>query len=224
MPEDYVYPDKLIRVRCNITDALPAFIEFAFATHSVRSQIEACVKSSAGQKGISGGSLKEIQFAIPGIEEQAEIVRRTEALLKLADRIEARYTAARAQAQRLTPRLLAKAFRGELVPQDPNDEPTSELLDHLVNTETERAVARKRSPKKKEMGSMNKKTVMPVIDALRAANRPLTATALLAEAGYPADASTELVERFFLDIRNELDSRRIERVRRGTDDFFSLVQ
>jgi type I restriction enzyme S subunit len=72
--------------------------------------------------------LKYLPVPIPGLDEQAEIVRRVKALFALADRIEARCTVARAQAQRLAPLVLAKAFRGELVPQDPNDEPTSELL------------------------------------------------------------------------------------------------
>ena len=42
--------------------------------------------------------------------------------------LEARYQAARAHVARLTPALLAKAFHGELVPQDPDDEPAGELL------------------------------------------------------------------------------------------------
>jgi type I restriction enzyme S subunit len=70
-------------------------------------------------------------FPVPTVAEQAEIVRRVEALFAMADRIEARCTAARAQAQRLTQLVLAKAFRGELVPQDPNDEPASVLLERI---------------------------------------------------------------------------------------------
>ena len=45
---------------------------------------------------------------------------------------EARLAAARAATDRLTPALLAKAFRGELVPQDPADEPAAELLKRLA--------------------------------------------------------------------------------------------
>jgi hypothetical protein len=66
----------------------------------------------------------------------AEIVRRVEALFALVDHIEARCTAARAQAQRLTPLVLAKAFRGELAPQDPNDEPASALLAPIASSNT----------------------------------------------------------------------------------------
>lgn len=65
------------------------------------------------------------------LEEQERIVLKVDALFQLADRIEARYTAARPQAQRLSPLFLAKAFRGELVPQDPKDEPASALLKRI---------------------------------------------------------------------------------------------
>jgi type I restriction enzyme, S subunit len=45
-----------------------------------------------------------------------------------SNRLEARYQTARAQIDKLTPALLDKAFKGELVPQDPTDEPAAALL------------------------------------------------------------------------------------------------
>lgn len=60
-----------------------------------------------------------------------EIVNRVESLFAYADRLEARLDYARAQVERLTPALLSKAFRGELVPQDPNDEPAPVLLERI---------------------------------------------------------------------------------------------
>ena len=51
-----------------------------------------------------------------------------EALFAVADQLEARYAKAKAHVEKLTQSLLAKAFRGELVPQDPNDEPAEALL------------------------------------------------------------------------------------------------
>jgi type I restriction enzyme S subunit len=76
--------------------------------------------------------LMAFHVALPPIEEQHEIVRRVEALFAYADRLEAHYTAVRAKVERLIPALLAKAFRGELVPQDPNDEPASVLLERIL--------------------------------------------------------------------------------------------
>lgn len=85
-------------------------------------------RGSAGQTNISLSQCRDFIFPVPSVDEQTEIVRRVETLFAFADRLEARYTAAHAQVEKLTPSLLAKAFRGELIPQDPNDEPASELL------------------------------------------------------------------------------------------------
>jgi len=56
--------------------------------------------------------------ALPPLEEQQEIVRRVEALFALADAVEQRVAAATARAEKLTQAILAKAFRGELVPTE----------------------------------------------------------------------------------------------------------
>ena len=87
--------------------------------------------ASTAQPLISGRKLYPLRITIPAMREQSEVVRRVESLFAWTDRLEARHATARAQVERLTPALLAKAFRGELVPQDPGDEPASELLERL---------------------------------------------------------------------------------------------
>jgi type I restriction enzyme S subunit len=68
---------------------------------------------------------------LPPIAEQEEIVQRVEALFKTADALEARYGKAKLYVDKLSQSVLAKAFRGELVPQDPNDEPAFLLLERI---------------------------------------------------------------------------------------------
>ncbi len=80
------------------------------------------------QPNISPSKIEALPFACPPLPEQKEIVRRVEELFALADRLEARVGKARGQVDKLTQAILAKAFRGELVPQDPNDEPAEKLL------------------------------------------------------------------------------------------------
>jgi type I restriction enzyme S subunit len=75
--------------------------------------------------------LKATMFPCPPIAEQQEIVRRVESLFALADQIEVRFQKAQAQVEKMTPAILAKAFRGELVPQDPTDEPAEKLLERI---------------------------------------------------------------------------------------------
>jgi type I restriction enzyme S subunit len=74
-------------------------------------------------------ALKEFYLLTPPLTEQQEIVRRVEGLFALADQIEARFENARIQVNKLTPSLFARAFRGQLVAQDPNDEPATVLLE-----------------------------------------------------------------------------------------------
>ena len=65
------------------------------------------------------------------IAEQQEIVRRVEGLFALADQLELRLAKARGQVDQLTPSLLARAFAGQLVPQNPTDEPAEKLLERI---------------------------------------------------------------------------------------------
>ena len=88
-------------------------------------------KQTTNLASINKRMLAALPIRLPSAAEQTEIVSRVEAFFTLADRLEARATAARIKSQRLTPLVLAKAFRGELVPQDPSDEHASALLVRL---------------------------------------------------------------------------------------------
>ena len=127
-----LFAGYLMRLRVRKIEALPAFIRIWMSAPAQREFIERTSKSTSGVNNLNAEELRSLPLLLPPISEQTEIVRRVEALFALADRIEARSTAARAHAQRLAPQLLAKAFRGELVPQDPADEPASVLLARIA--------------------------------------------------------------------------------------------
>ncbi|MBL7852816.1 MAG: restriction endonuclease subunit S [Cyclobacteriaceae bacterium] len=93
-------------------------------------------------------TLKDLEIEIPSTEEQTEIFKKVEELLLFADKIESRYNKAKAQLDKLPQSLLAKAFRGELVPQDENDEPASVLLGRIKGEEAGTGVLRGNSTKR----------------------------------------------------------------------------
>ncbi|WP_229778117.1 restriction endonuclease subunit S [Deinococcus seoulensis] len=130
-PGDVAFPDTMIRIRPDADRLRPSFLNLAWQSDDVRRQVTAIAKTTAGIWKVSQGDLEKVTVRLPSLDEQNEIVRRTEALFSIADRIEAKYAAALSSFDRLTPALLAKAFRGELVPQDPNDEPASVLLERI---------------------------------------------------------------------------------------------
>lgn len=86
---------------------------------------------TTGRAKLTQQALNSLPILVPPRIEIEEIVRRVESLFAIADKVQAQYEAARARVDKLTPALLAKAFRGELVPQDPNDEPAEKLLQRL---------------------------------------------------------------------------------------------
>ena len=97
-------------------------------------------KGSAGQVNISLSQCRDFLFPVPSVEEQIEIVRRAERLFAFADQLEAKVISAKSRVDNLTQSILAKAFRGELVPQNPDDEPASVLLERI---KTQRAATPK---------------------------------------------------------------------------------
>ena len=58
-------------------------------------------------------------------------MRQVEDLFALTDQLELRLAQARRHADKLTPSLLARAFAGKLVPQNPSDEPAEKLLERI---------------------------------------------------------------------------------------------
>jgi type I restriction enzyme S subunit len=77
---------------------------------------------------INQKALNGTPFPLPPLDEQTETVRRVESAFNWLDRMAADHAAAAKLLPKLDAAILAKAFRGELVPQDPNDEPASALL------------------------------------------------------------------------------------------------
>jgi type I restriction enzyme S subunit len=96
-----------------------------------RTWIKTVVSQQVGQANVNGTKLGRLGVPYMPEAEQAEIVRRIEAAFAKIDRIAAEAASARALLDRLDQAILAKAFRGELVPQDPNDEPAEKLLEKI---------------------------------------------------------------------------------------------
>ena len=113
------------------------FVYWALLADSTQRRMKNATRGVA-VRGINIGDVRALQIPLPPRVEQNEIVRRIEQLFAFAVQLEAKVASAKSRIDHLTHSILAKAFRGELVPQDPNDEPASVLLERI---KTQRATA-----------------------------------------------------------------------------------
>lgn len=121
---DAIITADCIKLKVNAAMADAAYVAMAIECPATRERMQEITAGVAQQK-ISLERFRQFPLPLAPRAEQTEIVRRVESLFALADQLEARYTTARTHIDRLTPALLAKAFRGELVQQLPRGERAS---------------------------------------------------------------------------------------------------
>jgi type I restriction enzyme, S subunit len=141
----------LIRFRLHQEVVVPRFaLLFLLAPVGQRLLFEG--STSTAQPNINAQRIRTFPIALPSLDEQAEVVRRVEDLLGLGDTLERRFRDARDKLEEVQPAVLSKAFRGELVLHDPNDESAKSLLERIQAARSTKAknISRAKSPKAKE--------------------------------------------------------------------------
>ncbi len=147
------YPDKLIRVSIDSSRVLSDFVAMACSTGLSRRAINSCVKTTAGQAGISGRELKRIPISFPSLEDQKHRVAAFQAQNQSTQRLEEAVNSMLGQAEFLRRSLLAEAFAGRLVVQDPNDEPASDLVARVRTLREQQPAMQRRSRRSSRMST-----------------------------------------------------------------------
>ena len=102
------------------------------------------------QSNINAQKLAKFEVPLCSLQEQHEIVRQISSLFKAASQIEQQYQGVESYLNQLDRSILAKAFRGELVEQDPNDEPASVLLERIRADREQQMQGKIKKPGKKK--------------------------------------------------------------------------
>jgi type I restriction enzyme, S subunit len=135
--DNCVHQNHIIRVR--LRGCIPEYIDAFWNSDFGTSVITERAVTTSGLYSLSTKKVASIPLPLPPLEEQREIVRRTSALLTVSDTIARLVVNATLKADKLTQSILAKAFRGELVPTDAElarregreYEPASVLLERI---------------------------------------------------------------------------------------------
>ncbi|WP_147473706.1 restriction endonuclease subunit S [Allofranklinella schreckenbergeri] len=152
LPSPHYFASYLLRLRCVEVTCVHRWILTALTAHSGRQWLEKRAASSAGQHNISLSTLLTMPIPLPPISEQFHALREIEegeySIQQQQEALKQSLKQTTAQRQNI----LRAAFAGELVPQDPNDEPASVLLARI------RAQRAAQTPAKKPRGRKKKET------------------------------------------------------------------
>ncbi len=131
---DSCSPDSLVAFQASYQVRLQ-FLELYL--RSKKHEIRSASYASGGQPNINLAFLQPYPIPLPSLTEQECIVAEVEQRLSVVDQLEQDITVALQQAEALRQSILKKAFAGQLVPQDPQDEPASVLLSRIQATKEE---------------------------------------------------------------------------------------
>ncbi|MGU3386579.1 restriction endonuclease subunit S [Methylobacterium sp. D53M] len=124
--------DKVYRLKINKGRACPKYIALMLNSPELLSVIEE-MKSGINDSGLNLTQSKflDIEVPCPGLDVQQKVVGLVETAFASINRLALEVASARRLVDHLDQVVLSKAFRGELVPQDPDDEPASVLLKRI---------------------------------------------------------------------------------------------
>lgn len=224
LKKDLYLSDKILRL--DVPEEYKIYLKWFLRSPFGRKQIEEMATGAQlSMRNISQSSLKSITMPFPPKEEILIICQVLEKMEKLLEQISYRINTSYLKLNTINQSILAKAFQGKLVPQDPNDEPANELLKRIQieHEKLEKELKGKKRVARKKSKGKRKKMIIPVIDALKQSEKPLSAQQLLSAAGYPNNADTDQIEQFFLDIRKALNSMQVETWREKDQDYFKVA-
>lgn len=121
--EPMYFASYLIRFRITPVDPLPRWVNFVWNSWPIREKILEVSATSAGQYNLSQSKVLQFKLPLPPLEEQEQILERVGRKMSVIDQLEQDLDAELRRSKRLRLSILKQAFDGNLVPQDPAEEP-----------------------------------------------------------------------------------------------------
>jgi type I restriction enzyme, S subunit len=208
---EMAYAGYLIRLRPRPTEVLPEFLSLMLQSPQIRKKIEAEARSTSGVHNVNARTLAALQIPAFDVPTQAKVVEQIENAFTWLDRISVDRDSASRLLAKIDAAILAKAFRGELMPQDPLDEPAAALLKrNKAEREKQPRRSRGRTPRvetiKGELMTLHKNLEQVLIET----DDWVPAQTAFQRCGIGDGAQTEDIERIYAQLRDLDTSGRLE--------------
>ena len=219
----------LMRLRLSNTAIDPLyFISFIRGAKNVTDYIRE-VNHGVTRDGINTNQLLNLPIAVPPLAEQEQIVSEVEARLSNIAKLEEATENNLKRAEHERQSILQEAFAGRLVPQDPEDEPASVLLERIREERKKREeaekvlrvdrkgakmeIAKRRRTKKAGAGQQ----AVGLYEKLVEAGQPLSPDELFKQVGLKTDEQPESVEVFYEELHADVEDKLIAETRPSND-------
>ena len=127
----FVVPDSHVSVIRTASEIKSEFVFAYISSRLIQEYLEDNLAGSTNQKELYIGVLSDLLFPLPPLAEQQRIVTEIEKWFALIDEIEQGKADLQTSIKQTKSKILDLAIHGKLVPQDPSDEPASELLKRI---------------------------------------------------------------------------------------------
>lgn len=188
------------------------------------SQYEKTRSGSSGnnQPALNKSLVEKMPIAISSIEEMAFIGNYlSEALTGVDKKIsEIIFSLNQSDAQRKN--ILKSAFSGQLVPQDPNDEPASVLLEKIK--QEREALAKLPKPRKPSKPKKKGEQMNTLLEVLTDEKDWIDAQDAFRKCGIADGSSTDRIEEIYTELRKLEKAGKIEIQRQGDYDQLKLIK
>ncbi|WP_421475900.1 restriction endonuclease subunit S [Agrobacterium tumefaciens] len=199
----------------------PKFIMYFLKSKSASNYIQANVKGIA-QTGINLRDLRHLPAPDIKLGEQIEIVEEIESSFQTIQKVFHQVESSLSLLDKLGQSVSERAFRGDLLPQNPLDVSADELILEIGKARMDARAALKTILAPPVLAQRKRNLAVSVVEALKSNTGWVSASQLALTLGLGDGSNTEAIEKFYGELRQEVLAGHVLVERRGTEDWLKL--